>query len=364
MNAILGYGQLLHRDVNPALTDRQRRSVEQIMQAGHHLLDLIDEVLKLGQINAGTIEVDRIDIAVRPMLEDCIGLIQPDAAKRLISIENRTSNMRGVAFIGDNVRVKEVLLNLLSNAVKYNVMHGRIVLTAHRTSDDMIRISVADTGPGIPSDQVERVFDPFTRLESSGENIPGTGIGLTIAKQMVELMGGRIGCTAESDAGTEFWFELPASMTVVDTAANALAGGDAASDASEDAEKNYTLLYVEDNATNQELLRDICSLRPEFSLHCADDAEAGLDVLRHQSIDLVIMDIKLPGIDGFEALRMIRQQPASVAIPVIALSASAMSTDIKRGMEAGFSRYLTKPIDVDQILTAVDQIREEGTVEI
>ena len=359
MNAILGYGQLLSRDSSPTLSDRQRRSVEQIMNAGHHLLDLIDDVLKLGQISTGTIEIESQDVPIGKLLDECIGLIEPEALRRQISVENRAADMRDEAVVADRVRIKEVIINLLSNAVKYNVMQGRIVITANRTANNTIKISVADTGPGVPSDKLDQIFEPFTRLESSGEDVPGTGIGLTIAKQLMELMNGTIACESTDGNGTEFWIELPAAnkLALTSTQSSYSAAGDDADPAN--SENSYSLLYVEDNETNQELLRDICALRPGISLQCANDAESGLDVLRHRAVDMVIMDIKLPGIDGFEALRRIREHPTTTKIPVIALSASAMPSDIKRGTEAGFRRYLTKPIDIDQILSAVDDVRSE-----
>lgn len=357
LNAILGYGQLLKRESDGATKGAGRRSVDQITQAGEHLLALINEILRLAEVNARTVSLQTANVEMRGILDACVGLIRPEADRRGVNIEDRTEATTLPAVRADSLRLREVLLNLLSNAVKYNRPQGTVTVDA-REHEGFLHIAIADTGMGIAEDMRHDVFQPFNRLRQDGESIEGTGIGLAIAKQFTELMNGKIGFNSEPGSGSTFWVEIPiAEDETVAPAQNASTTRVTDAIGSDANSGTYAILYVEDNLTNQELMRDICALRENIDVHCVQSAEEGFAALARQEFHLVFMDIALPGIDGFEALQRLQGSDVTRDIPVVALSANAMPSDIKKGVDAGFRRYLAKPIDIDEILSLIDGLR-------
>lgn len=353
LNAILGFGQLLAMpDENP-LSETQKQNVGEILHAGEHLLGQVDEVLDLSRVESGRIELHPENVALCAKVESCIGLVRPLAESRGIRIERDCpANARVVA---DRTRLDQVLLNLLSNAVKFNRQGGSVRLVARQGAGEW-RIEVEDEGRGIPQEKIARLFKPFERLESAYDGIEGTGIGLALSKRLVEAMGGSIGLSSTPGKGSRFWFELPAAPA--DEPGEPARVEDANVARSKLAElprtARRTVLHIEDNPANLKLMRVILASRPHLELLDAATAEAGLELAQRSPPDLVLVDLNLPGMDGFSALQRLRDMPGLTAVPVIAVTANAMRGDVERGLAAGFSRYLTKPLDVVKLLDAVD----------
>ena len=253
----------------------------------------------------------------------------------------------------DRTRVKQVLINLLSNAIKYNRVGGTVVVDCVASAPGRVRIGVADTGEGLTPFQLTQLFQPFNRLGREASSEQGTGIGLVVCKRLVELMGGVIGVESTVGKGSVFWFELmltanpriaagairPPAFTPTQTAAGAPV---------------RTLLYVEDNPANLMLVEDLIARRPDVRLLTARDGNSGIEIARISQPDVILMDINLPGISGITALRLLAANPSTAHIPVVALSANAMPRDIEKGLEAGFFRYLTKPIKVNEFMDTMD----------
>jgi len=361
LNAIIGFAQMLVLPGKSPLTEQQADNVQEILKAGQHLLVQVNEVLDLARIESGRIELSLELLPLAPLIQDCIAQVQPLADVRRITISSQVDDT--MALQGDITRVKQVLLNLLSNAIKYNRDGGQIHVTAVATGEQM-RVDVRDTGRGITPDKLDRLFKPFERLESSYDGIEGTGIGLALVKRLVEAMGGEIGMASEEGVGSTFWFALPTAMLPSQPAVNVGTGemkcpeaGTAfvvpASPAPSQAQRY--VLYIEDNPANLKLVKKIIGLRPEFILLDAMNAELGLEIARRERPDLILLDINLPGMDGFAAIAQLQAWPETAAIPVVAITANAMKRDIERGKAAGFADYLTKPINITRLHQILDQ---------
>ena len=349
LNAVLGFAQLLASD-KPPPTPSQLRSIDQILKGGWYLLQLINEILDLAMIESGKVTMSQESMGLSDVLKDCQAMVGPQAQKRGIQLV--FSPMARPFFVhADRTRVKQVMINLLSNAIKYNRVGGSVTVTCGEGSDGMVRVSVADTGAGLSDEQIAHLFEPFNRLgqEEGGEE--GTGIGLVVTKQLVELMHGSIGVDSAVGAGTTFWVELAASdEPVLEMAAF---GTSTYIDQQVDAAPR-TLLYVEDNPANLSLVEQLITRRPDLKLLTAIDGYAGIQLARTYQPDVILMDINLPGVSGFGCLKILQEDATTAHIPVMALSANAMPRDIEKGEEAGFFRYLTKPINVAQFMDALD----------
>jgi signal transduction histidine kinase len=355
MNAILGFAQLLKSEPGTPLGATQRTFVDQILKAGRHLLLLINEVLDLARIEAGKFALSIEAVSVAGVLAECLPLIQNMARDMDVAIEGLAElrpDGTPLRVMADYMRLKQVLLNLLSNAVKYNRKGGSVSLSATAIGADRVRISVGDTGVGIPESMQGDIFRPFLRLVPESSGVEGTGIGLALARNLVRAMGGEIGFASVAGAGSTFWVEFalaPGAPPAVHTA-----DADAVSP-SGDGQAGGSVLYIEDNPANVMLMEHIAR-RMSIRFMTAHNAELGIALAVAHRPDLVIMDINLPQMDGYEALACLMKNPATAAIPVIALSANAMPRDVERGLAAGFARYHTKPIDVDEIATSVGQM--------
>jgi CheY-like chemotaxis protein len=288
-------------------------------------------------------------VSLAEVILECRAMIEPQA--RLHGIELTMPPFDGPYFVrADRTRVIQVLANLLSNAVKYNIEHGTVEVECAEAAPGRIRVSVRDTGAGLSPEQITQLFQAFNRLGQEVGGVEGTGIGLVVAKQLVELMGGAIGVGSTVGTGSVFWFELAS------TAEPRLPEEEVASSAKPSVRPPgpHTLLYIEDNPANLKLVEQIIARYPDLSLLTGVTGNSGVQIARDNHPDLILMDINLPDIDGFEVLRILRSDEATARIPVIAVTANAMSRDIRRGQEAGFLRYITKPIKVDEFMDALD----------
>lgn len=358
LNAILGFAQLMELE---ARDPRDREFTAEIIKAGDHLLELIDEVLDLARIEAGRAELVVDEVEARRLCEESLVLVRSLARERGIRLVTRIDAAVGTRVRVDDTRFKQVLLNLLSNAIKYNRRNGSVVLACEPAASGRLRFSVSDTGKGLDPIQQRRLFSPFDRLGAEKGAEQGTGIGLVIAKRLIEEMGGEIGCQSHAGQGSTFWVEVDTVLPSDhqdDSGPDAAVGGtpdSVAADASP-----ATLLYIEDNPTNLHLVRRIIEQRSCYCLLSAAQAEQGLALARQHQPDLVLMDISLPDMDGFTALAKLRTWPETQDIPVIAVSANAMPGDVARGQAAGFATYLTKPIDVTSLLETISAVLSEG----
>ena len=283
-------------------------------------------------------------------------MVAPQAQQRDIKLSFPRFDAPHVVH-ADRTRVKQVLLNLLTNAIKYNHEHGTVGVSCTAAGRDRVRVSIRDSGAGLTPDEIAQLFQPFNRLGQEAGAEEGTGIGLVVAKRLIELMGGTIGVESTPGVGSEFWFELQTESGEQRQLEAALAEPAAGPTVRRDTGP-CTVLYVEDNPANLKLVEQIIGRNPKMRLLTAVNGADGIQVARRVLPDVILMDINLPGIDGFEALRLLRMDPATVDIPVIAVSANAMPLDVEKGLRAGFCLYLTKPIRVDELLNALDVTME------
>jgi PAS domain S-box-containing protein len=355
LTAILGFAQLMESDSLPP-TPAQKESIAQILQAGWHLLKLIDEILDLAKVESRQVPLSQEPVSLAEVMLECQGMIEPQAQQRGIRVT--FSQFHTPYFIqADRTRVKQILINLLSNAIKYNKVGGTVVVDCTASTSKRIRISVKDTGAGLAPDKLTQLFQAFNRLGQEAGGEEGTGIGLVVAKRLVELMGGVIGVESTVGVGSVFWFEL---VSVAEPHLS-MEGGEAAASAQPHVPRGsrlHTLLYVEDNPANLKLVEQIIARHPDMRLLTAVNGNLGIGIARDNQPEVILMDINLPGINGFEALKLLRSDPATAHIPVIAISANAMPRDIKKGLEAGFFLYLTKPIKVNEFMDALDTALE------
>lgn len=347
MNAILGFSQILQME---NLEAEVHDSVDQINKAGHHLLRLINEVLDLSRIETGNLELKMEVVAVGALLSEALGTIEMLAQRHGIALH--LSPLQAPLFLkADAHRLQQVMLNLISNAIKYNRPQGSVSVTT-RLEDGRVRISVADTGIGLSAQNLEKIFTPYTRFGPN--HIEGTGIGLTITKRLVEAMGGTLGVDSVEHVGSTFWVEFQSTGSHA-FSLTAIMGK--ALNASEDeataSRLRGTLLYIEDNIPNQVMVQRLLKDFTGLQLLMAADPLLGLKLAVEHTPDLILLDINLPGIDGFEVLSRLRSAPQTRHIPVVGVSANAMPDDKAKAEAAGFSDYLTKPADIFSLLRIV-----------
>jgi len=351
LNAILGFAQLMET-ASPLPTPSQKESIEQILKAGWHLLTLINEILDLARIESGKLSLSLEPTALAEILRECQAMIDPQAQKRGILITFPQSEIPYFV-VADRTRLKQVFINLLSNAIKYNRAGGTVVVDCAASGPDRIRVSVKDSGEGLSPEDLAQLFQPFNRLGQEDGGEEGTGIGLVVARQLIELMGGVIGVESTVGTGSVFWFELKAAeetVLILETTAPA----NAFSAPAPNGAPKRTLLYVEDNPANLKLVEQLIARRPDLHLLSAGDGLTGIQIAKEHMPKVILMDINLPGISGIETLKLLRADPATAQIIVVALSANAMPHDIEKGLEAGFFRYLTKPIKVLEFMDTLD----------
>ena len=349
LNAILGFAQLVESGT-PALTPAQKRSIDQILKAGWYLLDLINEILDLALIESGKLSLSVEPVSLQEVLMECRSMVESQARQR--SIGMAFPRLPAQSYVkADRTRLKQVLINLLFNAIKYNQPSGQVSVECGEPTPGTLRISVRDTGAGLSPEQVSQLFQPFNRLGQEGGKEEGTGIGLVVTQRLVALMGGEIGADSTQGVGSVFWVEMalasaPGLSLEITAEPPRLEVADGAA--------MKTVLYVEDNPANLELVEQIIARRSNLRLLGAADASLGIEFARVYRPEVILMDINLPGMSGLDAMKVLRGDPATAHIPIIALSANAVPRDIERGLDAGFFNYITKPIKVGQLMDAID----------
>ena len=355
LNAILGFAQLLESG-SPVPTPTQKSSIDQILTAGWYLLDLINEILDLSRIESGKPSLSPEPMSLVDVMRECQAMIEPQVAKSGIVVNFPEFDVPYFVH-ADRTRLKQVLINLLSNAIKYNRPQGVVDVACDSGSAHNVRISVRDSGEGLPPAKLAHLFQPFNRLGQETGREEGTGIGLVVSKRLVELMGGTIGVESTVGIGSVFWIELNmAAEPQIDV--NETEPLAPIQTRVQQGAALHTLLYVEDNRANVQLVEQLIARRPDMRVLSAEDGARGIALARRHHPAVILMDINLPGISGIQALTILREDPQTAHIPVLAISANAMAYDIRKGLEAGFFRYLTKPIKVNEFFDAVDAALE------
>jgi signal transduction histidine kinase/ActR/RegA family two-component response regulator len=348
LNAILGFAQLLELD---DLSAEQRESVHQILRGGRHLLDLINEVLDISRIETGSLSLSLRPVAVDEVVAETRTLISPLAADREIQVASLSSEAPPAYVNADRQRLEQALLNLAANAVKYNRRAGRVTFSCQATSHGTVRIGVADTGPGIAPENLERLFTPFDRLGAERTDVEGAGMGLALSKRLVELMAGILTVETAVGRGSTFIIELNAAEPppeeeiedAVPARSDSLLGPD------------HAVLYVEDNPSNVRLMERIVSERLNVKLITTSEGGHALELVRRHRPELVFLDLNLPDCDGDEVLARLRAEPDTADVPVVVVSADATRDQIERMLAAGAREYVTKPFEIARVLEVLEE---------
>jgi len=363
LNAVIGFGQLIQLEADRFTQNQTTEYGNEIVNAGRHLLTLINDILDLATIESGKVAPQIQPIPVNETITSCVSLLTTLAYDSNIEIKlnngaalNSKSAEKELYCSADLTRTKQALINLIGNAIKYNRPNGKVTITCTRVANGNIRISITDTGYGLTKNQQRKLFQPFQRLVPTHQltSVEGTGIGLVITKNLVEQMSGSIGYESEPNKGSTFWIELPEDTTEIGVGINNEKASASKDSPATTVENLYNILYIEDNAANVRLVEGLLRNRKDICLLIAQDATSGLALAKESLPDLILLDINLPGMDGFQVMEQLANYPHTSDIPVIAVSASAMQDDISKGERAGFYSYLTKPIDLPSMINSIE----------
>ncbi len=348
LNSILGFGQLLDRQ---SPTDTQRPRIRYILSAGRHLLNLINEVLDISRIEAGTLQLSLEPVCLEEAIRDALDLMRPIAAERTISLNTASCLDAETYVLADRQRLKQVFLNLLSNAIKYTSVKGSVTVSFEGSDEEMTRISVRDTGAGIPVEKLARLFTPFERLGAEHSAVVGTGLGLALCQRLVQAMQGAIGVSSTLGNGSTFWLELPQAQSPLQTlpaSRDTVVGRQAE-------EECRRILYIEDNFSNVTLVDQMLADRTALEMMSAMQGRVGLELARQHTPDLILLDLHLPDLPGWQVLAQLKADHLTREIPVVVLSADATAPQISRLLSAGAHAYLTKPIDISEFFRVIDE---------
>jgi signal transduction histidine kinase/CheY-like chemotaxis protein len=354
MNSILGFSQLLQMDVKNPLKEYQKLNIASVISAGKHLLELINEVLDLSKIESGNLNLSIEPVDIIPIVDNVISISRPTASISGISIEYQEIPKNSLYVEADPIRFKQVVLNLISNAIKYNKPNGSVVVSYENLKTGMIRLGIQNMGNGIPDEKAKYIFKPFERLGFEGGQIEGTGIGLTICKKLIEMMKGTIGFTSSPGKGCFFYIDAPISdkaPLLSETEKQLIPAHPLSTKSS-----SRKILYIDDIKVNIDLVERLLSYNANVELLSASNALEGIAIAKSQAPDLILMDIHMPGVNGIEAFERLKANNDTKDIPVIALTADAKGSNIKKALDMGFSDYITKPIDMNRFLNIIEKL--------
>lgn len=350
LNAVLGFSQILELD--KTISDRQRKAVVSIRSGGEHLLELINEVLDLASIEAGKLHLSVEECDLQGLLDECYTLMQPLTKK--LNIRLTFERCDGYFIQADAVRFKQVVINYLSNAIKYNKQGGSVHLFCKIQENGLLRLSVSDTGVGLSKAQQERLFQPFERVGAEALEVEGAGVGLVISKKLMDMMGGSVGVESKKGVGSTFWLEIASHFKSYNIPAGFTETVENSSKV-DARDRSMSILYIEDSQANLQLVREILEDYSQYHLIEAYEPKMGLELAQAHQPDLILLDINLPGMDGYQVLKLLRENCLTADIPVYAISANAMPIDRKRGIEAGFDEYISKPLNVNDFLKSIEK---------
>lgn len=348
MNGILGFAQLLDAQVFGKLNEKQKEFADAILTSGDHLLKLIDEVLELSKIETGKLSISMEQVDLVPVCKAVVASLTQLGDKAGIEIDPGNYGLDMPPLLVDRTRLSQCLFNIGSNAIKFNQTGGTVRFSFQMREEGVVRIAITDTGFGIPAHRLAELFQPFSRLGAEQKAIEGTGVGLALSQKLAGLMGGSIGVESIEGEGSTFWIDLQVyRATGLETLSPVVPH------IFPSLQDGFKLLYVEDNPMNRLLMANICTALSDVVLIEAEDARGGLEAAVAERPDIIVLDINLPDRNGFVLLQEFRANPALMEVPVIALSANAMPDQIKRGRQAGFFHYLSKPIDVADFIGVI-----------
>jgi len=365
LNAVIGFSQLLALEPAVAASPAAARQVRHIHDAGQHLLAMIDEVLDLARIESGGLRLKPEAVDAGALAEECRMLVEPLARSHQVSLRLQPGGVLPPVQ-ADRTRLRQVLVNLLTNAIKYNRPRGEVLLGLAPHGDGLA-LCVSDQGAGLTAAQLAQLFQPFNRIGAESSGIEGTGLGLVIARQLVEAMHGQLTVASTPGEGTRFTLLMP--LARAEAAPTASAAGDAAAsarpadladeaneaDTSASAPPRCRVLYIEDNAVNIRLMQDLLALRPEVQLQVAANGRDGLARARAQPPDLLLMDLDLPDLHGLQVLQALRSEARTAGIRCVAVSANALGPEVRQALAAGFEAYVTKPFSLPELLAVIDR---------
>lgn len=343
LSSVIGYSQLFQAD--PSLGEDHKRGALAIFRAGKHLLSLIEDILDLSRIESGTLSISNDTVAVNDLLQEVEPLVQNLVEKFSVQLHVQLDSCREQYIIADYTRLKQVMVNLVSNAIKYNKPGGDVWVSCEQPTENTLRLLVKDTGKGLSLEQVQHLFEPFNRLDADKGKIEGTGIGLVITRRLMDLMNGVVGVESTKGEGSTFWIELQRAELIMSETSEVMEIDHKLTE-----DELQSVLYIEDNPETARLVQSIFEKQyPWVSLHIEGSGEAGMEYLQSNKPDVVLLDINLPGMSGYEVLQRIRVDDQISDVVVIGFSANAMSEDIKRALAIGFDAYLTKPVDTNDL---------------